>query len=65
MLLIISCDRNKGGYIRGREMLTGLGRKPERILPFRRTRVKWKNNVKLMLKEYGLRLMIGFIWPSI
>jgi hypothetical protein len=34
-----------------REMITGLVRKPERILPFTRSRVIWRNNIKINVKR--------------
>lgn len=34
-----------------REVLTGLVLKPERILPFRRSRVIWQNNIKINFKR--------------
>jgi predicted PP-loop superfamily ATPase len=39
--------------------------KPEGKRPLGRCRHRWKNNVKMYLREIGLRVWIGSIWLSI
>jgi hypothetical protein len=48
-----------------RKVYTVLVWKPEGKRPLRRSMHKWKDGIRMDLRETGLRVWIGFDWPRI
>jgi hypothetical protein len=48
-----------------RKLYKVLGEKPEETRPLGRPRCRWKNGMKMDLREIGLGVWIGFIWLRI
>jgi hypothetical protein len=36
--------------------------KPERKRPLGRPRREWENNIRMELREYGMKMWNGFVW---